>query len=272
MAAAPLDVELYQVDAFTDTAFTDTAFAGNPAAVCLLEGPADDRWMARVAAEMNLSETAFTWPEGDGRRLRWFTPTVEVDLCGHATLATAHVLWQERGATDRVLRFATASGELSAASLGDRVRLDFPSAERREASPAVLDAAAAALGATVVAGAHFDPNLLVEVPDPATLRGLTPDLAAVAALDAQGVIATSPADDFDYLVRYFAPRVGVPEDPVTGSAQCGAGPWWAGRTGRRSFAVQQASPRTGRLWVEVDDDRVGIAGQAVTVLRARLTA
>jgi PhzF family phenazine biosynthesis protein len=263
--ASPTEVELYHVDAFTDT-----AFGGNPAAVCLLDGPVAERWMADVAAELNLAETAFTWPEGDHRRLRWFTPTIEVDLCGHATLATAHVLWRERGVADRTLRFTSASGELTVTSDGARVRLDFPVAGRTDAPAAVVDDAAAALGATVTGAARYGPNLLVEVADAETLRKLRPDVGAVADLDVQGVIVTSPGDGFDYLVRYFAPRAGIPEDHVTGSAQCAAGPWWAAKTGRRTFAVQQASARTGRLWVEVGDERVGIAGHAVTVLRGRL--
>jgi PhzF family phenazine biosynthesis protein len=258
---------LYQVDAFTDV-----PFAGNPAAVCLLDGPADERWMARVAAEMNLAETAFTWPEGDARRLRWFTPTIEVELCGHATLATAHVLWEERGETGATLCFTTASGVLTATRVGERIQLDLPAAVRRPAPAGMVTAAAGALGVVATDGACFGPNLLVEVADPALLRAAAADIEAVARLHVQGVIVTSPGDGADYLVRYFAPRAGIPEDPVTGSAQCAAGPWWAERTGRRSFAVEQASPRSGRLWVEVGDGRVTVAGRAVTVLRGRLAA
>lgn len=227
--------------------------------------------MANVAAEMNLAETAFCWPEGPHLRLRWFTPAVEVPLCGHATLATAHVVWRERGVPDdEPLRFATASGELRAEAIGDRIRLDFPAGTASEPDQATISAAAAALGSRVTAAAAYGANLLVEVEGPAVLRAVSPDIAAVAALPYQGLIVTSTGDTADYLVRYFAPSVGIPEDPVTGSAQCAAGPWWRARTGRTAFEVEQASPRSGRLWVEVGDERVTIAGYALTVLRAEL--
>lgn len=262
---------LYQVDAFTDR-----PFAGNPAAVCLLDAAPSERWMADVAAEMNLAETAFTWPEGTSRRLRWFTPTVEVPLCGHATLATAHVLWRERQvADDQPLRFETLSGALTAVTDGPRVRLDLPTERPTPADPEDVAAAAAALRVPIAEAAVFGANLLVHVGDPVALRGLDPDSAGVAALPHQGLLVTSDGDDegdVDYLVRYFAPKVGIPEDPVTGSAQCAAGPWWQARTGRSHFTVEQASPRSGRLVVDVGDGRVAVAGHAVTVLRAEILA
>ena len=271
MAAMEPGLPLYHVDAFTDR-----PFAGNPAAVCLLESAPPEAWMASVAAEMNLAETAFCWPEDDGMRLRWFTPAIEVDLCGHATLATAHVLWRERGVDDaRPLLFHTRSGALRAEAVGARIRLDFPAAEYRAVDPSVVAAAGAALGTPVVDAAGYGPNLLVEVPGPTELRALDPDIPAIAALPFQGVIATSTGDDAegkspDYLMRYFAPNAGIAEDPTTGSAQCAAGPWWRARTGQTSFEVEQASPRVGRLWVEVGDERIGIAGDAVTVVRGEI--
>ncbi|MDQ6838660.1 MAG: PhzF family phenazine biosynthesis protein [Actinomycetota bacterium] len=261
-------VPLYHVDAFTDR-----PFAGNPAAVCLLDDAPPERWMADVAAEMNLAETAFCWPEDHGFRLRWFTPKVEVDLCGHATLATAHVLWRERGVADTgPLTFLTASGELRAETAGERIRLDFPATPAGPAEPAAVAAAGAALGSSVADAAVYGPNLLVEVAGPAELRGLTPNIAAVADLPFQGVIVTSSGDGADYVMRYFAPNVGIDEDPTTGSAQCAAGPFWRARTGRSTFEVEQASVRTGRLWVEVGDERIGIAGCAVTVVGGMITA
>jgi PhzF family phenazine biosynthesis protein len=268
MAAMEPGIPLYHVDAFSER-----PFAGNPAAVCLLDTAPPDAWMASVAAEMNLAETAFCWPEDDGMRLRWFTPAIEVDLCGHATLATAHVLWRERGVDDGApLRFHTRSGVLRAEAVGARIRLDFPAAEYRAVDPSVAAAAGAALRTEVVDAGWYGPNLLVEVTGPAELRALDPDIAAVAALPFQGVIATSAGDGPDYLMRYFAPNAGIDEDPTTGSAQCAAGPWWRARTGRTSFEVEQASPRVGRLWVEVGDERIGIAGHAVTVVRGEIMA
>lgn len=279
MATMQPGVPLYQVDAFTDR-----PFAGNPAAVCLLDSPPPEGWMAGVAAEMNLAETAFCWPEVGGLRLRWFTPAVEVALCGHATLATAHVLWRERGAGDgHPLTFLTASGDLRAEAEGARIRLDFPAAVGSPVDPATVAAAGAALGTLVVGAAGYGSNLLVEVPSPEELRGLVPDFAGVAALPFQGVIATSAGDvartdpgdpgvGADYLMRYFAPNAGIDEDPTTGSAQCAAGPWWRARTGKTTFEVLQASPRTGRLWVEVGDERIAIAGYAVTVMAGQILA
>jgi PhzF family phenazine biosynthesis protein len=270
MPAGPIPI--WGVDAFTSE-----RFRGNPAAVCLLEAPADDAWMSCVAAEMNLSETAFvvTGPNPDGQlALRWFTPEAEVALCGHATLASAHVLLStgraDRGAT---IRFATASGELSA-SRGDdgSIELDFPALVS-----APIDAPeglAGALGAPVVATARNVHDLLVELPDPATVRDLRPDLARIAEIDVRAVVVTAraePGTGADFVSRCFAPRVGVPEDPVTGSAHCALAPWWSAKLGPTKLVGDQLSARGGRVICTVtDDDRVRLAGHAVTVWQGTL--
>jgi len=261
-------VPLFGVDAFTAS-----AFGGNPAAVCLLDGDAwpDDRWCADLAAELNLSETAFVLPDGDRFGLRWFTPTVEVALCGHATLASAHVLWSAgRLAPTAAARFQTRSGMLGATRVGERVVLDFPAlASVRCAAPPGLEAA---LGVPVRAAATNAYHVLVEVDTAATVRDLTPDLGAVAAVDVTGVCVTAPGDrrGVDFVSRFFAPRVGIPEDPVTGSAHCALGPWWAPRLGRGELVGEQLSRRGGVVHVRVDGDRVQLAGQAVTVWRGEL--
>jgi PhzF family phenazine biosynthesis protein len=265
-------------------AFTDRPFAGNPAAVCLLGGDAwpDEAWMRRVAAEMNLSETAFAHPLPEGSEadwaLRWFTPTVETNLCGHATLATAHALHADRGAPSTV-RFSTRSGVLVAHGRPDgAITLDFPAAPATEA--AAPDGLAEALGAGPVAayrtGALGD--LLVALEDEATVRGLAPDTTAMAHLadrdGVRGVIATAAAADpdggYDYVSRFFAPAQGIPEDPVTGSAHTALAPYWAARLGRDPLTGLQASARTGLVRTAVHGDRVHLTGHAVTVLDATL--
>lgn len=255
---------IVQVDAFTDR-----PFAGNPAAVCVLPGPADERWMQRVAMEMNVAETAFLHREADAWRLRWFTPAVEVDLCGHATLASAHVLWEDGHAVRGTpLRFLTRSGALGAASRDGWIELDFPAepALPVAAPPHLLDA----LGTTgAVAKNRMD--YLVEVADEAVVRRLAPDLGRLRLIPARGVVVTARAGaPYDFVSRFFGPAVGVDEDPVTGSAHCALGPWWAGRLGRDSLTGYQASPRGGVVRVEVRGARVGLLGQAVTVLRGEL--
>ncbi len=254
-------------------AFTASAFGGNPAAVCLLDGDTwpDDQWCGAVAAELNLSETAFVLPGGDGFGLRWFTPTVEVELCGHATLASAHVLWTTgRLTADAPARFHTRSGALGATRAGEHVVLDLPAlAPVRCAAPPGLEAA---LGVPVRAAAHNAHHLLVEVDTAATVRDLTPDLGAIARLDVTGVCVTAPGDrtGVDFVSRFFAPRVGIPEDPVTGSAHCALGPWWAPRLGRDQLVGEQLSRRGGLVHVRLDGDRIQVAGQAVTVWRGEL--
>jgi PhzF family phenazine biosynthesis protein len=259
---------LYVVDAFTAT-----PFAGNAAAVCLLEEAADEGWMQRVAAEMNLSETAFVVPGGDAATfgLRWFTPTVEVDLCGHATLASAHVLWEAgRVEGGSPIVFGTRSGDLRASRLEGAIEIDLPLRP-----PAAVDrppgmAQALGLYPTWV-GAAAD-ILLVELADAAEVARLAPDMAALARIDAHGIIVTSAgADDrYDFVSRYFAPQVGIDEDPVTGSAHCVLGPFWAERLGRTELLGRQASPRGGDVRVRVLDDRVAVGGSAVTVLSGTL--
>lgn len=257
---------------FTIDAFTDRVFAGNPAAVCLLPEAADVAWMQDVAAEMNLSETAFLVAAGDGWNLRWFTPTVEVDLCGHATLASAHVLWAtDRLATDEEARFHTRSGPLGARRDGDWIELNFPAYSASETT-APLDLLEG-LGAEPVAVsvARDGHNHVVELSSEDAVRALRPDLARFRRLTT-GVIATARGDepDIDFVSRYFAPAFGVDEDPVTGSTHCVLGPYWSERLGKRELLARQVSRRGGLLRVRVDGDRTRIAGQAVTVLRGEL--
>jgi predicted PhzF superfamily epimerase YddE/YHI9 len=252
-------------------AFTDTPFGGNPAAVCVLEHDPDKRWMQQVACEMALSETAFLVPRDDAWALRWFTPTVEVDLCGHATLASAHVLWGcGRVPTGEVLRFRTRSGELTATRRDEWIWLDFPAlpCEWADAPPGLRDA----LGAHVKAVLQSRFDLLVELESEAVVRDLAPDLELVARLPARGIIVTAPASTpgFDFVSRFFGPRVGVPEDPVTGSAHCALGPFWGDRLGRDALVAYQASARGGVVKVELRGERVGLGGQAVTVLEGML--
>jgi PhzF family phenazine biosynthesis protein len=252
-------------------AFTDRPFAGNPAAVCLLDGPRDDAWMQALAGEMNLSETAFLLPEGDGHRLRWFTPKAEVDLCGHATLASAHVLWETgKLAANQPARFQTRSGRLTVTQAAEAMEMDFP-AVRVERCPDPPDLAGA-LGVTPGFVGRNKMDFLVEVADEAVLRGLSPDFARLAALPVRGVIVTSASatSGVDFVSRFFAPRVGVPEDPVTGSAHCALGPYWAAKLGRSDLAGYQASARGGHVRVGVRGDRVLLGGRAVTVVRGAL--
>ncbi|MFO7588006.1 MAG: PhzF family phenazine biosynthesis protein [Gemmatimonadota bacterium] len=269
-----MQVEIFQVDSFADR-----PFAGNPAGVCLLEAPASEPWMRAVAAEMNLSETAFLHPEGPGWRLRWFTPTVEVDLCGHATLASAHVLWSEsRAPEDRQLHFETKSGPLGAAAGAEGwIELDFPAERPSVASPpsALLDA----LGLErVEVAARNRMDWLLEVADEAAVRSLAPDFRALARVDARGVSVTSPPGPatlrdhpgVDFVSRFFAPSCGVDEDPVTGSAHCALGPWWSERLGRATVLGRQVSRRGGMVRVTDRGERVTLAGRATTVLRGRI--
>jgi PhzF family phenazine biosynthesis protein len=265
-------------------AFTDRPFAGNPAAVCLLDGDAwpDEGWMRRVAAEMNLSETAFAHPlpagAGADWALRWFTPTVETNLCGHATLATAHALHGD-GATDGTVRFGSRSGVLVAHAHQDgTITLDFPAAPAAEAP--VPDDLADALGATPEAayGTGALGDLLVVLADEATVRALTPDVAALAGLadrdGVRGCIVTAAASDpgrgYDFVSRFFAPAQGIPEDPVTGSAHTALAPYWSARLGRDALTGLQASARTGLVRTAVRGDRVHLTGRAVTVLDGTL--
>jgi PhzF family phenazine biosynthesis protein len=257
---------IVQVDAFADR-----PFAGNPAAVCIMDGPRDEGWMQDVAMEMNLSETAFLHPVEGGWNLRWFTPAVEVALCGHATLASAHVLWQEgRLAAGEQARFHTLSGLLTADRDGDWITLDFP-AKPEQAAPAP-EGLERALGVRPVYTGRSQFDWLVEVESEDVVRGLKPDLGLLAGVDARGVIVTARGSGggHDFVSRFFAPRAGVNEDPVTGSAHCVLAPFWARRLGRDALTGFQASRRGGIVKVRTAGDRVRLSGQAVTVLRGEL--
>lgn len=252
-------------------AFAERPFAGNPAGVCLLDGPAEAGWMQALAAELGQSETAFTHPSGDGRRaLRWFTPAAEVELCGHATLAAAHALWESGGAPeDEPIVFDTLSGPLTARRAGSLVEMDFPAtpAGAVEAPPEL----AAALGTPphAVARSRFD--YLAELATPAAVAELVPDLAAVARLPARGLVVTAGggAAGADFTSRFFAPQTGIDEDPVTGSAHCALGPYWAARLGRDELVGHQASARGGLVRVAVRGERIRLAGAAVTTVSGR---
>ncbi len=261
-------IPIYQVDAFAEAPFT-----GNPAGVCLLRGPAEASWMQSVAAEMNLAETAFPLAEGDGFRLRWFTPKVEVRLCGHATLATAHVLW-ESGilAPDREARFLTLSGLLTARRDGGLIELDFPARPPLPEPPPWAEAVVGALGIKPVTIAMSAEDVLFEAADEATVRSIAPDFATLRALPARGVIVTSRSSDkrYDFVSRFFAPAVGVDEDPVTGSSHTVLTPYWAKKLGKTTFTAYQASARGGVLRLRLDGDRVKIAGKAVTVIAGEI--
>lgn len=275
-----MPIPLHQVDAFADAPFT-----GNPAAVCLLEAAADAGWMQAVAAEMNLAETAFVVPRvggaGEGFDLRWFTPAVEVPLCGHATLASAHVLWETgRLAPDEAARFHTKSGELVCTPQAEgRIAMRFPAlgTEPAEAPAALLDALGAkpVRSGRVAKGGPTHEAWLLELGDEAALRALAPDFGALRALGNLSVIATARAEsaELDFVSRFFAPGAGIDEDPVTGAAHCALAPWWAEALGRQELAGFQASPRGGRVGVRLEGEaHVVLAGRAVTVLRGDLLA
>ncbi|HEY2154366.1 MAG TPA: PhzF family phenazine biosynthesis protein [Isosphaeraceae bacterium] len=261
---------IVQVDAFTDT-----PFRGNPAAVCLTPGPVDEGWMKAVAREMNLSETAFLHPIDEGFSLRWFTPAVEVDLCGHATLASAHVLWQEGviPASEPAL-FKTGSGMLSATRGDDGwITLDFPATPViRAAQRSEIEALETALGTELRSAWMNAFDMLVELDSEAAVRGLRPDFTRLKRFAVRGIIATSRASTpgYDFVSRFFAPASGIDEDPVTGSAHCCLGPFWADRFDRTEFVAYQVSDRGGVVRVSVRGDRVLLGGRAVTVLRGEL--
>jgi PhzF family phenazine biosynthesis protein len=260
----------------TVDAFTDTPFAGNPAAVCLTPGPVDEGWMKRLAREMNLAETAFLHPDADGFSLRWLTPMVEVDLCGHATLASAHLLWEDGVvAADATIRFKSRSGTLTASRDSDGwITLDFPAKPvTRPAQRTELETIESVLGTPIVSAWMSAFDMLVELGSEATVRELRPDFTRLKRFAIRGLIATSRASTpgVDFVSRFFAPAVGVDEDPVTGSAHCVLGPYWADRFDRTDFVAYQASERGGTVRVSVRGDRVLLGGQAVTVLRAVLS-
>lgn len=252
---------------FEVAAFTNRPFAGNPAGVCFLERFLADEQMQAIAAENNLAETAFLVPREGNFELRWMTPTVEVDLCGHATLASAHVLFQHCGHSSRPIRFQTKSGELTVDRAGERLVLDFPSLPAQ--SVEVTDEIRAALAAKPAALLHGRDYIAIfrsqkEVAD------IRPDLPRVAALDAQGIVVTGPGDDCDFVSRYFAPAAGIPEDPVTGSTHCTLIPYWSQQLGKSELFARQISPRGGELFCADRGERVSIGGEAVTYVEGKI--
>jgi PhzF family phenazine biosynthesis protein len=263
-----MGITITQVDAFTSK-----PFSGNPAAVCILETTVDAAWMQNVAAEMNLSETAFVHPEGNGFRLRWFTPAVEVDLCGHATLATAHTLW-ELGyvSPTQSIEFYTRSGLLSAALEEDWIALDFPAKPPQPTPPP--EALIRALGIAPKYAGFDGSDYLLEVDSEAELRQLKPDFAVLETVPTRGIIVTSVSEteEYDFVSRFFAPAAGVNEDPVTGSAHCCLAPFWQQKLGKAEFVAYQASKRGGVLRVKLNGDRVLLSGQATTVFRGELSS
>lgn len=251
-------------------AFADRPFSGNPAAVCLLDESRDADWMQSMSAEMNLSETAFVRREGDGFSLRWFTPGIEVELCGHATLAAAHILWTE----DEVrgpIRFHTKSGVLTCTRSGDLIELDFPATPAQECEPPPGLIEALGVQPSFFGMSAFDKMLVVD--SEKTLRSLRPDFTKLREIRTRGVMVTSTSSDphYDFVSRFFAPAVGVDEDPVTGSAHCCLAPFWAERLGKQTMTAFQASRRGGTLQVRLDEDRVYLGGRAITVLRGQLS-
>jgi PhzF family phenazine biosynthesis protein len=252
-------------------AFTEQPFAGNPAAVCLLTESRDESWFQFVAREMNLSETAFLLRRDGAFGLRWFTPTTEVDLCGHATLASAHFLWEEGHlAQGQPAHFHTRSGVLTAEKKGSWIEMDFPATPAESVTP--HRALEAALGVKSIHTGRTRFDYLVEVESERAVRGLKPDFRALSQLKVRGVIVTSQAcdTDCDFISRFFAPASGIDEDPVTGSAHCCLGPYWKERLGRDGLVGYQASARGGFVRTRCVGDRVLISGQAVTVLRGEL--
>jgi len=261
-----MGIAIYQVDAFTEE-----PFRGNPAAVCILPEPGEQAWMQNVAREMNLSETAFLHRQGNAFNLRWFTPAVEVELCGHATLASAHILW-ETGllALEDTALLYTQSGLLTAKRRGEEIELDFPATPPMEATVPVGLVEALGVVPRYVGKSQYD--YVVEVESEEAVRGLKPDFTKLKEISVRGVMVTSVASsgEYDFVSRFFAPGVGVDEDPVTGSAHCCLGPFWSERLGKDKMVAYQASARGGVIQVRVAGKRVYLGGQAVTVLRGEL--
>jgi PhzF family phenazine biosynthesis protein len=262
-------MQLFWVDAFTDK-----IFSGNPAGVVPLEAWPEDRLMQRIAFENGLAETAFFVRTGPARfHLRWFTPTVEVDLCGHATLASAFVVFNHLGQSGDQITFDSRSGPLIVARRGELLELDFPATPpREEPDPTLRASVSEALGGARVSWlgrSIFD--LLAVLPDAAAVRAIAPDMVRIAALGGRGLIATATGDESaDFVSRFFGPQAGVPEDPVTGSAHCALAPFWAARLGKTRLHARQVSARGGELLCELAGDRVRMAGSAVLYLRGEL--
>lgn len=262
-----MGVPIFQVDSFAHQ-----AFVGNPAGVCLLlNGEKDADWMQKVAREMNLSETAFLTPVEEGWSLRWFTPAVEVDLCGHATLASAHVLFSQGLADpDEIIKFHTLSGILTARLKGDWIELDFPAEPpwAEDINPEII----AALGVKPLFAGRNRIDYLVEVAAEQEILDLHPDFGRLAGLTERGVIVTAPASrpGYDFVSRFFGPGVGIDEDPVTGSAHCCLGPFWQDKLNKTEFTAWQASARGGAVKVSLRGDRVLLGGQAVLIIQGEL--
>lgn len=261
---------IYQVDAFSNR-----VFGGNPAAVCPLESWLPKATMQAIAVENNLAETAFfvksNTPSAEEYELRWFTPAYEIDLCGHATLASAHVLYDLLGYKQEHIHFKTRSGSLFVKPNGDKYAMDFPARPPKEVPESLVNELEEALGIkSVYAGRSRD--ILVEVATEEEVRKLEPDMALVAQFDCVGVIVTAPGkrEDVDFVSRFFAPQAGVPEDPVTGSAHCTLVPYWAQKLGKNQLFARQISSRGGDLWTELKGDRVEMSGQAMTYLKGEI--
>lgn len=259
---------MYRIKRFQVDAFTTRPFAGNPAAICPLASWPDDALLQAIAEENNLSETAFFVPSAKGFRLRWFTPVAEVDLCGHATLAAAHVLFDVLGYANPSITFETRSGELIVRRKSNLLIMDFP------ARPAVACSApevlAEALGRRPIEVLSADDYLAV-FDNQEAVRGINPDYGLLGQLDLRGVIVTAPGSDVDFVSRFFAPKFGISEDPVTGSAHCTLAPYWSDRLGKDVLAARQVSRRGGDILCEVKGSRVLLSGSAVTIMVATIT-
>lgn len=254
--------DIYQVDAFTSK-----PFGGNPAAVVPLDSWLPDETMQSIALENNLSETAFFVRGEDGYDIRWFTPTFEIDLCGHATLGSAHVLFNELGVTDDVLRFHSKSGLLTVSREGDRMVLDFPSRPATPAdAPAGLFAAIGQEPKEVLRSRDY--MLVYETED--EIRSIAPDFSALGRIRTHAVIVTAPSETSDFVSRFFVPEAGINEDPVTGSSHCTLIPYWAEKLGKTQMFARQLSSRGGEIWCELAGDRVKIAGQAALYLKGEI--
>ncbi|MFA4878377.1 MAG: PhzF family phenazine biosynthesis protein [Methanoregula sp.] len=261
-----MQAELHLVDAFTSS-----PFRGNTAGICIPDGPADAAWMQQVASELKHSETAFLFLEGANWNLRWFTPTEEVKLCGHATLAAAFVLWETgRVARDKAITFDTLSGKLTARKNGDWISMDFPQEPVAESMP--IPGLGQALGADPLYTGRNRFDILVELPLADDVCSLEPDMDALLAIRTRGFIVTAASDlpHFDFVSRFFAPAVGVPEDPVTGSAHCCLAPYWGEKLKKTEMVGFQCSPRGGSVRVRLEGDRVILEGHAVHVFSGKL--
>ncbi len=258
-----MKIELYQVDAFTNE-----LFKGNPAAVVPLTEWLSDEVMQHIAAENNLSETAFFIEEGDGYRLRWFTPAVEVDLCGHATLATAHILFEELGYDKDEIIFKTRSGLLTVKKENGQLSMNFPAVEPEQAeAPAILFQA---LGIERTSNVYKSDDYMVVLDSEAEIANLQPDFRMLNEVDARGIIVTAPGDTVDFVSRFFAPQSGIDEDPVTGSAHTKTTPYWSRELGKTEMKARQISERGGNLVCRLKGDRVDILGEAITYLKGEM--